>query len=126
MTRPRDALGRPLPPGDPRAVPGVPGDLRLSDEQAWQLICSHLDARRPFHAHEVAELRWRQAPAADRIAWRAVAQWGAALTHEARGNAVGARRLAQRAVGTLADAPHIPSAIDVTRIRQSCAPLGAS
>ncbi len=128
MTRERDSLGRPLPSGDPRAVPGVDPTLVLdNDAVAWSLVCDHLAADRPFHAHEVAELRWRQCTTGDsgssREAWRAVAQWGAALTHAARGNDVGATRLAQRALMTLDSAPHVPAEIDIDQVRASCAAL---
>jgi hypothetical protein len=122
VSRPRDALGRPLgPTADPSlAVPAVPLLEPLSDDDAWALAMAYLAANRPFHAHEVFEMRWRQAPAAERAAWRALAQWGAALTHAARGNAVGARRLAERALETLDLADHRPACIDVVLVTSSC------
>jgi hypothetical protein len=101
-------------------VPGVPWVDGLTDDEAWRIAGDHLDAGRPFHAHEVFEMRWRQAPEADRAAWQALAQWAAALTHEARGNPVGARRLAQRAIDLLAEAPHVPAAVPVAAVRSSC------
>ena len=121
--RPRDALGRPLPADvDPALVePGVPdrgdvsgaGCVAPGDRRTSTRAC-------PFHAHEVFEARWRVAPAAERAAWRALAQWGAALTHAARGNPVGARRLAERAETGLAEAGAVPSCIDVGRVLASC------
>jgi hypothetical protein len=58
----------------------------------------YLDQGLPFHAHEVLEQRWRCCPEDERGAWRALAQWAAAHTHQARGNQVGARRVAERAL----------------------------
>lgn len=120
--RPRDRLGRPLASGaDPaEAAPSVPDVRGLDDARVWELALDYLDDGLPFHAHEIFEERWRLAAPADREAWRACAQWGAALTHEARGNRIGASRLAQRAIGTLRSAPSIPDAIDVDRVRASC------
>jgi hypothetical protein len=125
MTRPRDALGRPLPSGaDPgQAIPPVPAQNDLSDSEAWAMAAAYLTAGLPFHAHEVFEMRWRTAPPESRLAWQALAQWGAALTHAARGNATGARRLAERCLSNLDDAPGVPSSIDVARVRSSCAAL---
>lgn len=125
--RSRDSLGRPLPDdADPAlAVPGVPVRSRLTDDEAWDEGLRYLADGMPFHAHEVFEMRWRLAPAASRTAWRALAQWGAALTHRARGNAVGSSRLATRALETLAEAQSVPPVIDVALVRASCARLTA-
>ena len=108
--RPRDRLGRPLPRGtapDP-SVPPVPDTSGLSDEDVLALALSLVDDGLPFHAHEVCEERWRVCEAGDRDLWRALAQWGAAETHAARGNDEGARRLAERALDGLVgcDATH--------------------
>ena len=102
--RPRDILGRPLPhDADPALiVPGVPASLELTDDAAWELAMDYREQGMPFHMHEVFELRWRQCPRQHRDAWQALAQWGAALTHEARGNAKGARAVAARARTLLA------------------------
>lgn len=125
--RHRDALGRPLPrDADPALiVAGVPLRSELSDEDAWTEAAAYLDAGMPFHAHEVFELRWRLAPQSDRDAWQALAQWGAALTHEARGNRLGARRVAARATANLDAAPHVPACIDAVLVRESCAHLSS-
>lgn len=126
--RPRDALGRPLPlDADPSlAVAGIPEHARDSDAAAWLEAVAYLEGDRPFHAHEVFEMRWRAAPSDTRAAWRGLAQWGAALTHRARGNDVGAARLADRALRTLADAPRIPPDVDLDRVTSSCLELGAT
>jgi hypothetical protein len=120
--RQRDQLGRPLPDGaDPSLiVPSVSLESELSDDEAWAAAMDYLDSGMPFHAHEVFELRWRSAPDADRNAWQALAQWGAALTHEARGNSTGAVRVAKRALATLDSAPCVPATVDVAMVRESC------
>ena len=100
----RDRLGRPLR-GQTIATltfPQVPERAFISSEQAWVEITAYLAQDLPFHVHEVAEQRWRCAPSSDTQLWRACAQMGAALTHQARGNHVGASRLAERARATLA------------------------
>ena len=123
--RARDALGRPLPrDADPDLiVPSVPALVALSDVDAWALAMAYLDRALPFHAHEVFELRWRQCPEGERMAWRALAQWGAALTHAARGNPVGAREVARRALVNLDEAGMVPECVDVARVRASCLDL---
>ena len=120
VTRPRDRLGRPLAPGDPAAFPGLDPDLTLDDALAWAMTLEFIDQALPFHAHEVCEMRWRQCPEATRLTWQALAQWGAALTHEARGHSERAARVAAKALGTLAAAPSIPEPVDIERVRHSC------
>lgn len=116
--RPRDRLGRPVAPGSPDAEPGVPARDCIDADTAWHEALGYLDAGRPFHAHEVFEQRWRCCPAEERPLWRGLAQWGAALTHRARGNAVGAASVAARARTTLADAqPATP--VDLAFVRAS-------
>lgn len=126
MTRPRDRLGRPMPWGTPEEEPPVPLDVARSDDAAWAAATDYLARGLPFHAHEACELRWRAAPENTRTAWRALAQWGAALTHDARGNAVGARRLAARALATLDAAMVVPACVDAAGVRRSCAELLAA
>ena len=118
--RRRDALGRPLPDdADPTlAVPGVPPRASISDDEAWIDGLDYLDHGMPFHAHEVFEMRWRQAPPFHRDAWRALAQWGAALTHAARGNRVGAHTVAARA-RVLFEAAASPDCVDRNRVLAS-------
>ena len=123
--RPRDALGRPLARGaDPAlAAEPVPDITGLTDDEVWATAVAYVDRGLPFHAHEVFEQRWRTCAAGDRDAWRALAQWGAALTHEARGNAEGARRLAERTLDGLVHAARVPRAVDGDRVRASCEEL---
>lgn len=125
--RPRDILGRPLPhDADPSiVVAGVPDRAQISDEEAWAEGIDYLDRHMPFHAHEIFEMRWRQAPERDRAAWQGLAQWGAALTHAARGNSVGAARVAERAAARLSGASHVPACVDVARVLDSCARLSS-
>lgn len=124
--RPRDRLGRPLDPGDPRAYPGVPERFAIDGVTAWDEAVEYLRLDLPFHAHEVFEQRWKCAPDDEREAWQALAQWGAALTQQARGNAVGQRRLAARARTKLEEAisrDEVPAYIDVTSVLDSLAQL---
>lgn len=120
--RPRDALGRPLPfDADPTVISESVADVTpLTDAQVWATAMAYLDRDMPFHAHEVFEQRWRTAAPADRPVWKALAQWGAALTHAARGNVEGARRLAARARDGLAEMNVAPDGVDAERVRASC------
>jgi hypothetical protein len=101
--RPRDALGRPLPygePGEPRAPEGVVRTPAETLREAQQL----LDAGRPFHAHEVFEDAWKTGPDDERDLWRGLAQLAVGLTHAARGNAAGAATLLARGARSLGTA----------------------
>ena len=99
MPRPRDRYGRPLAPDAPAAqiTPPAPEQASITSTEAWIEATSYLYQDLPFHAHEVFEQRWRCCPPEERDCWRALAQWGAALTHLARGNAKGSRQVASRA-----------------------------
>lgn len=124
--RPRDRLGRPVPPDSPEVDDFTVPDIRgLADIEVWELAWSLFTVGRTFHAHEVCEERWRTCPPPDRPFWRALAQWGAAETHLARGNAIGARRLAERAIETLAGA-RIPAGVPTTEVEQRCEVLLAT
>lgn len=120
MTRPRDRLGRPLSAdADPAcAVPSVPDRPSITAEQAWAQAMDYLCQDLPFHAHEVLEQRWRCCPAKERSAWQGLAQWAAALTHRARGNQVGAHRVAVRALARLQESP-CPAPVDDALVRAS-------
>lgn len=125
--RPRDRLGRPLGEDSDRslAVPGIPVRDWISDDGAWGEAIAYLDAGLPFHAHETFETRWRVAPPTERQAWKALAQWAAALTHQARGNPRGAATLARRAIDTLDGAQVVAEVVDQDRVRSSCSELAA-
>jgi hypothetical protein len=94
--RPRDGLGRPLPPGAP-GVPTTPDDLSFTPAEALAEAQRLLDEGMPFHAHEVLEASWKAAPNDERELWRGLAQLAVGLTHLRRGNDVGAPRLLRRA-----------------------------
>jgi hypothetical protein len=94
--RPRDGLGRPLPPDAP-GVPTTPEDIELTPAEAIGEAQRLLDAGFPFHAHEVLEAAWKAAPDDERELWRGLAQLAVGLTHARRGNATGAARLLRRA-----------------------------
>jgi len=120
LVRPRDRYGRPLGRGtDPgNAYPSVPDRTVVSASQAWLEALDYVEQDLPFHAHEVFEQRWRCAPQTERALWQALAQWGAALTHDARGNTIGARRIAERARRGL-DSATIVEPIDAGVVTES-------
>lgn len=101
QARPRDALGRPLPYGEPgvEPVPEVPLPPDETIAMAWRLVREG----RAFSAHEVLENRWKTGPAEERALWQGLAQLCVGLTHAARGNATGAERLVERGALHLAD-----------------------
>jgi hypothetical protein len=107
--RPRDGLGRPLPPGAP-GIPTTPDDLSLGPAEALAEAQRLLEEGMPFHAHEVLEASWKAAPDDERELWRGMAQLAVGLTHVRRGNDVGAPRLLRRAAERIedyaADPPH--------------------
>jgi hypothetical protein len=123
--RPRDGLGRPLPRGQAGAD-RVPEDLSLPPAEALALAQDLLDSGRPFHAHEVLEASWKQAPEPERELWRGLAQVAVGLTHAQRGNARGAvallRRGAERVGGYAAAPPH---GIDAAGIARACNQLAS-
>lgn len=124
--QPRDRLGRPLR-GDlaaTHAFAQVPERDVITSGAAWSEAVDYLNQDLPFHVHEVCEQRWRCAPPAERELWQALAQWGAALTHRARGNTVGAQRLALRSLAKLdhlGPSDRVPDCVDLTLVRESLA-----
>ncbi|MEV4702978.1 DUF309 domain-containing protein [Actinoplanes sp. NPDC049316] len=115
-SRPRDELGRPLPYGVP-GVPTTPEDVLLSPAEALEEAQRLLDEGRPFHAHEVLEGAWKQAPEPERELWRGLAQLAVGVTHRARGNDTGAARLLRRAADRIAGyAGRAPHAIDAAGV----------
>jgi hypothetical protein len=121
--RPRDELGRPLDRGEAGSE-RVPDDLSLPPAGSLALAQRLLDEGRPFHAHEVLEASWKQAPPAERELWRGLAQVAVGLTHVQRGNGRGAVALLRRAalrVGEYSAAP--PHGIDAAGIAAACTTL---
>jgi uncharacterized protein len=99
QARPRDALGRPLP-YDAVGVEPI-SEEPLPPEGTVAYARSLLDEGRPFAAHEALEVRWKSCPDEERPLWQGLAQLCVGLTHQGRGNAVGAARLVERAAGRL-------------------------
>lgn len=100
-SRPRDALGRPLPYGA-QGVPRIPDDLSLDPTDSLAYAQSLLDRGLAFHAHEVLEAAWKNAPASERRLWQSLAQLAVGFTHVQRGNPAGAANLLRRAAERLA------------------------
>ena len=99
--RPRDATGRPLA-HDEAGVPPVPDLPHRTREEALREAQLLIDGSRPFGAHEVFEAMWKQATEPDeRALWRGLAQLMVGLTHQKRGNPVGATSLLDRGIESL-------------------------
>lgn len=94
QARPRDELGRPLPYNSV-GVPPVP-EQALPAAQTIALARELVEQGRPFSAHEVLEARWKACPPQERDLWQGLAQICVGLTHEGRGNEVGAATLINR------------------------------
>ena len=118
-TRPRDALGRPLPYGS-TGVGELPTVVRSPREtliEAQRL----LEAGRPFHAHEVLEDAWKAGPRSERDLWRGLAQLAVGVTHAARGNPVGADRLIERGALNIAGyTERSPHGVNVPAVLEWC------
>jgi hypothetical protein len=108
-SRPRDALGRLLPPGSD-GVPRIPDDLDLLPAESLSYAQDLLDQSRSFNAHEVLEAAWKNGPARERPLWQGLAQLAVGITHVQRGNPGGAVALLRRGSGHLDEvekpAPH--------------------
>src|SRR6516225_6679204 len=105
--RPRDALGRPLPPGS-AGVPRVPNDLVLAPAETLAYAQDLLDRGLAFNAHEVLEAAWKNGPVDEQTLWKGLAQLAVGLTHVQRGNIKGACALLDRAAARLADSRPAP------------------
>ncbi|MDT5410916.1 MAG: uncharacterized protein QOG14_3136 [Mycobacterium sp.] len=100
-SRPRDALGRPLPQGS-EGIPRIPDDLELSPLETLAYAQDLLDRGLAFNAHEVLEAAWKNRPDDERNLWQGLAQLAVGITHVQRGNVKGAISLLQRASNRLA------------------------
>jgi hypothetical protein len=101
-SRPRDALGRPLPHGS-QGVARIPDDLDLSPAELLKYAQDLLDRGLAFHAHEVLEAAWKNAPDDERGMWQGLAQLAVGITHIQRGNSSGAAGVLARAADHLDD-----------------------
>ncbi len=110
-TRPRDALGRPLPYGAP-GVPRIPDDLHLAPADSLAYAQDLLDRGQSFNAHEVLESAWKNGPDSERLLWQGLAQLAVGITHVRRGNLAGAAALLRRASSRLASVVPAPYGID--------------
>ncbi|OBF14470.1 DUF309 domain-containing protein [Mycobacterium sp. ACS4331] len=111
-SRPRDALGRPLP-ADSQGVPRISDDLRLTPDETLRYTQRLLDDGMAFHAHEVFEAAWKNGPAEERALWQALAQLAVGITHVQRGNAKGAAALLCRAAERIGEVTRpLPYRID--------------
>src|ERR1700759_1377721 len=112
-TRPRDALGRPLPRGS-EAIPRIPDDLELSPLETLAHAQELLDRGLAFNAHEVLEAAWKNGPDDEAALWQGLAQLAVGITHVQRGNVKGAITLLRRASTRLAqDEGRAPYDVDV-------------
>ncbi|MBY0288597.1 MAG: DUF309 domain-containing protein [Mycobacteriaceae bacterium] len=102
-SRPRDALGRPLPHGS-QGVARIPDDLDLSPADSLTYAQELLDQGLAFHAHEVLEAAWKNGPDDERGMWQGLAQLAVGITHIQRGNTAGAAGVLSRAADHLDDA----------------------
>jgi uncharacterized protein len=100
-TRPRDALGRPLPQGS-EGVPRIPDDLNLAPAETLAYAQDLLDQGLAFNAHEVLEAAWKNGPDDEKTMWQALAQLMVGITHVQRGNLKGAITVLRRASAGLA------------------------
>lgn len=107
--RPRDILGRPLPPGS-AGVPRIPDDLVLAPTETLAYAQDLLDQGLAFNAHEVLEAAWKHGPVDEQTLWQGLAQLAVGITHVQRGNRKGALTLLRRASAHLRrdprSAPH--------------------
>jgi hypothetical protein len=104
-TRPRDALGRPLPPGS-EGVARIPDNLELSPAESLAYAQDLLNQGLAFNAHEVLEAAWKNGPDDERPLWQGLAQLAVGITHLQRGNRDGATTLLRRGSDRLGEVDH--------------------
>lgn len=112
-TRPRDALGRPLPHGS-EGVARIPDDLDLPPAETLAYAQELLDKGMAFHAHEVFEAAWKNGPQDERLLWQSLAQLAVGITHVQRGNSKGALGVLSRARAGLVGDGSATHGVDVT------------
>jgi hypothetical protein len=109
--RPRDSLGRPLPPGN-EGITRIPDDLELLPAETLAYAQDLLDRGLAFNAHEVLEAAWKNGPDEERTLWQGLAQLAVGITHIQRGNVKGAITLLRRASGRLSR-DDVPAPYDI-------------
>jgi hypothetical protein len=80
----------------------VPDDVVLPPRQALVEAQRLLDEGLPFHAHEILEGVWKNAPDGERDLWQGMAQLAVGLTHLLRGNPAGAAAVLRRGQARIA------------------------
>lgn len=101
--RPRDELGRPLPPGSENRL-HLPDFDALSVEENHALAIEFFNARNFFGAHEAWETCWAQSKGTEEEeVFKGFAQLGAGYTHWLRGNPHGVQALLGRALERIGD-----------------------
>lgn len=124
-SRPRDELGRPLPPGSV-GVERIPEDLDLPPAESLAWAQDLLDRGLAFNAHEVLEGAWKSSPDDERSLWQGLAQLAVGITHVQRGNTTGALRLLERGAERIrSHAGRHPHGIDVDGLISYAGDLGA-
>jgi predicted metal-dependent hydrolase len=99
--RPRDELGRPLPPGSENRL-HLPDFDALTLEENHALAIQLFNDRNYFGAHEAWETCWAQAKGTDEEEFfKGFAQLGAGYTHWLRGNPHGVQALLGRALARI-------------------------
>ena len=111
-SRPRDALGRPLPPGS-EGISRIPDDLELPPAETLAVAQDLLDRGLAFNAHEVLEAAWKNGPEDEKTLWQSLAQLAVGITHVQRNNVKGAITVLRRASGGLAVGETAPYDIDI-------------
>jgi hypothetical protein len=96
-TRPRDALGRPLPRGS-QGIPPIPDDLELTPAETLRYAQDLLDQGLAFNAHEVLEAAWKNGPEDERMLWQGLAQLDALIDDLAARVEIAPERLRPRLV----------------------------
>ena len=122
-TRPRDALGRPLPPGSD-GVPRIPDDLELPPTESLAYAQDLLNRGLAFNAHEVLEAAWKNGPDEEKPLWQGLAQLAVGITHLQRGNLNGAVTLLRRGSDHLhAAGEPVPHFVDIAGLTAWAAAL---
>jgi hypothetical protein len=127
--RPRDASGKPLPPG---SAPSWRERLRhldvessLPPQRAIDAAAELIETGQPFYAHEVLEGPWHLAEEPERHFWQGLAQVAVGLTHVQRGNATGATTLLRRGAEKLEEYADGHEGVAVARVAAEANALAA-